>query len=177
MKKNNVAGLIVGGSVLPTLLILLSGFILSMNKVSGRDIDDGQQIGHSIFTLYNGNIYAGVPSDGQYVIVCLFEDNSSQKWEKTGDVMNHRYGEVWKKGNKYYYFDRLGTTQLVSRTIYEITGKQARSSLLNDNLRPENIRQMTGNGSLQPVTCTSVLQAKTYYKKTFMSALDIFNDD
>ena len=109
--------------------------------------------------------------------ICLFEDNSSQKWEKTGDVMNHRYGEVWKKGNKYYYFDQLGTTQLVRHTIYEITGKQARSSLLNDNLRPENIRQMTGDGSLQPVTCTSVLQAKTYYKKTFMSALDIFSDD
>ncbi|OBU02075.1 DKNYY domain-containing protein [Morganella psychrotolerans] len=470
MKKNNVAGLIVGGCVLLTLLILLSGFILSMNKVSGRDIDNGQQIGHSIFTLYNGNIYAGVPSDGQYVIeaadpvsfkrvsddykarqfavdkhhaycgnlivpdfnpgaaksigngyftddrntiycapftkqneamtgwkklretwlygwdlggkpqafyyptevlpasvtpyqllpetglagngtsvffngklmpdadpqtltaidvqqsdlsvrkshvfyrdnrnvyyqhnklplksnavlygfyignlfreaylfdpqsglvatnnivfppefapykvisrygghvnhvlflsakgvyfydgkkekiiragdnpfldnscqemapmvfscnnqtyylqgseswgsnkspglisrsthICLFEDNSSKEWEKTGDVMNHRYGEVWKKGNKYYYFDKLGVTQLVRHTIYEITDKQTLNSLLNDNLRPENIRQMVRNGHLQPVACTSVLQAKTRYKKTFMSSLNFFNDD
>ncbi|HCM63522.1 MAG TPA: hypothetical protein DIT05_13410 [Morganella sp. (in: Bacteria)] len=109
--------------------------------------------------------------------ICLFEENSPEAWEKTGDVTNHRYGEVWKKGNKYYYFDRLGATQLVNHTIYDITDSQTLNSLLNDNLRTDNIRKMVKDGYLQPVTCTSVLTAKTHYKKTFMSALDIFSDN
>lgn len=43
--------------------------ILAMDKTPYYDIDrNGKSFGHSVFTLYDGRVYAAVPSDGYFLI-------------------------------------------------------------------------------------------------------------
>ena len=66
-------------------------------------------------------------------------------WEKIEDTS---YGGIWQKGNKYYYFDDLGISQLISNTIYEITDKETLALLRDDY---NNRRQLIANEKLIPV--------------------------
>ena len=66
-------------------------------------------------------------------------------WKKIEDTSN---GSIWQKGNKYYYFDDLGISQLISNTIYEITDKETLALLRGDY---NNRRQLIANEKLIPV--------------------------
>ena len=66
-------------------------------------------------------------------------------WKKIEDTSN---GGIWQKGNKYYYFDDLGISQLISNTIYEITDKETLALLRDDY---NNRRQLIANEKLIPV--------------------------
>ena len=52
-------------------------------------------------------------------------------WKKVADINFDRDGSIWKKGNKYYYFDIYGFNQNINRTIYEIVDKEVLDYLLN----------------------------------------------
>ena len=52
-------------------------------------------------------------------------------WKKVADINFGRDGSIWKKENKYYYFDIYGFNQNINRTIYEITDKEVLNYLLN----------------------------------------------
>ena len=47
--------------------------------------------------------------------------DKKEGWKKITDVGSGVYGSVWQKGDKYYYFDNLGISQLIDNAIYEIT--------------------------------------------------------
>ena len=66
-------------------------------------------------------------------------------WKKIEDTS---YGGIWQKGNKYYYFDDLGISQLISNTIYEITDKETLALLRDDY---NNRRQLIANEKLIPI--------------------------
>ena len=66
-------------------------------------------------------------------------------WKKIEDTS---YGGIWQKGNKYYYFDDLGISQLISNTIYEITDKETLALLRDDY---NNQRLLIANEKLIPV--------------------------
>ena len=66
-------------------------------------------------------------------------------WKKIEDTSR---GGIWQKGNKYYYFDDLGISQLISNTIYEITDKETLALLRGDY---NNRRQLIANEKLIPV--------------------------
>ena len=66
-------------------------------------------------------------------------------WKKIEDTNG---GGIWQKGNKYYYFDDLGISQLISNTIYEITDKETLALLRGDY---NNRRQLIANEKLIPV--------------------------
>ena len=51
-------------------------------------------------------------------------------WEKVKDIRSGIIGAIWKKGNRYYYFDNLGMFQLINNTIYEIRDKETLEYLL-----------------------------------------------
>ena len=51
-------------------------------------------------------------------------------WKKVADINFGRDGSIWKKGNKYYYFDIYGFNQNINRTIYEIVDKEVLYYLL-----------------------------------------------
>ena len=52
-------------------------------------------------------------------------------WEKVKDTRSGVIGTIWKKGNRYYYFDNLGIFQLIDNAIYEIRDKETLKYLLN----------------------------------------------
>ena len=54
-------------------------------------------------------------------------------WEKVKDIRSGIIGTIWKKGNRYYYFDNLGIFQLIDNAIYEIRDGETLEYLLNYN--------------------------------------------
>ena len=54
-------------------------------------------------------------------------------WEKVKDIRSGVIGTIWKKGNRYYYFDNLGINQLIDNAIYEIRDGETLEYLLNYN--------------------------------------------
>lgn len=93
-----------------------------------------------------------------------FNETNSAPWEKVGDLDHRRFGQVWKKGNEYYYFDNLGSTQLIRYTIYRIDNQRTVNRLLNEPLLPKDIRVLIDNDDLQPIRGTEVVHAITKYR-------------
>ena len=81
-----------------------------------------------------------------------------------GDLDHHRFGQVWNIGNEYYYFDNLGSTQLIRYTIYRIDNQRTVNRLLNEPLLPKDIRILIDNDDLQPIRGTEVVHAITKYR-------------
>ena len=52
-------------------------------------------------------------------------------WEKVKDIRQGSIGSIWKKGNKYYYFNNLGIFHFIDNTIYEISDKETLDYLLS----------------------------------------------
>lgn len=103
------------------------------------------------------------------------DENKNQPWEKISDASNDRYGQIWKKGNTYYFFDKLGVTQLLYNTMYRITDQSTLTQLLNAPHYDE-IRKMASTGKLKSVSATEILEAKTNYKETFWGLFNLFDD-
>ena len=69
-------------------------------------------------------------------------------WEKVKDIKSGTIGSIWKKGNKYYYFDNLGIFQLIDNAIYEIRDKETLEYLLNYNEGSGKIGEFIENEKL-----------------------------
>ena len=77
-------------------------------------------------------------------------------WKKVADINFGGDGSIWKKENKYYYFDIYGFNQNINRTIYEIVDKEVLDYLLNfSNLKdgysinlPDKIRDFISEKKL-----------------------------
>ncbi|EFB74079.1 MULTISPECIES: DKNYY domain-containing protein [Providencia] len=93
----------------------------------------------------------------------LNESNVSP-WEKVGSLDNHYFGEVWRKGNEYYYFDNLGSTQGIRRTIYRIIDQNMAIRLVNERFLPRDLRKLIDDEKLVPVQGTELVQAITKYR-------------
>ena len=52
-------------------------------------------------------------------------------WEKVKDIREGSIGSIWKKENKYYYFNNLGIFHFTDNTIYEISDKETLNYLLS----------------------------------------------
>ncbi|HHR5886610.1 TPA: DKNYY domain-containing protein [Providencia alcalifaciens] len=93
-----------------------------------------------------------------------FNETNNSPWEKVGDLDHRRFGQVWKKGDEYYYFDNLGSTQLIRYTIYRVDSQRTVNRLLNEKLLPRDIRVLIDNDDLQPIRGTEVVHAITKYR-------------
>ena len=51
-------------------------------------------------------------------------------WEKIKDIRGGSIGSIWKKENKYYYFNNLGIFHFTDNAIYEISDKETLNYLL-----------------------------------------------
>ncbi len=51
-------------------------------------------------------------------------------WEKIKDIKEGSIGSIWKKENKYYYFNNLGIFHFTDNAIYEISDKETLNYLL-----------------------------------------------
>lgn len=99
----------------------------------------------------------------------LFRLETSEQWRKIGFVRNGVYGAVYANGDKIYYFDALGTGQLIDSSVYEIADTGAIEILTRPydprgkNLGSEDIRKMIKDGRLVPAQGELVFEAVTSY--------------
>ena len=52
-------------------------------------------------------------------------------WEKVKDIREGSIGSIWKKVNKYYYFNNLGIFNSIDNTVYKISDKETLNYLLS----------------------------------------------
>nr|WP_315063910.1 DKNYY domain-containing protein [uncultured Campylobacter sp.] len=99
----------------------------------------------------------------------LFRLKTSEQWRKIGLVRNGVYGAVYANGDKIYYFDALGTGQLIDSSVYEIVDTAAIEILTRlydprgKNPSGEDIRKMIKDGQLVPAQGELVFEAVTSY--------------
>lgn len=81
-----------------------------------------------------------------------------------GDTTN-RYNNVWRSGNRYFYLDGLGSSNLMSSAIYEIADAAVAQRIAQaKDLRTDDIRQLSESGQLVEAAGRTVLTASTDYK-------------
>ncbi len=99
----------------------------------------------------------------------LFRLKTSEQWRKIGLVRNGVYGAVYANGDKNYYFDALGTGQLIDSSVYEIVDTVAIEILTRpydprgQNISGAGIRKMIKDGQLVPAQGELVFEAVTSY--------------
>jgi hypothetical protein len=72
------------------------------------------------------------------------------------------YGSVWQSGNRFYYFDDLGSSQLMPSAVYEIREAATAQYLINSvELRPDDIRQLSSSGKLSEAKGKKIATATT----------------
>ena len=114
-------------------------------------------------------------------------------WEKVKDIRESSIGSIWKKGNKYYYFNNLGIFHFTDNTIYEISDKETLDYLLakaddeTDDIKSEGltaintdyIRELIKNEKLIAVSGEKKMTITVKYKtdivdKIFKYSIRIF---
>ena len=99
----------------------------------------------------------------------LFRLETGEQWRKIGLVRNGVYGAVYANGDKIYYFDAMGTGQLIDSSVYEIADTEVIEILTRPydprgkNLGSEDIRKMIKDGQLVPAQGELVFEAVTNY--------------
>ena len=85
-------------------------------------------------------------------------------WEKVKDIRSGVIGTIWKKGNRYYYFDNLGIFQLIDNAIYEIRDKETLEYLLNYNEGSSKIGEFIEDGKLIKIEGEKKVEIVVKYK-------------
>ena len=114
-------------------------------------------------------------------------------WEKVKDIREGSIGSIWKKGNKYYYFNNLGIFNSIDNTVYKISDKETLNYLLSkaddetDDIKSEGltaintdyIRELIKNEKLIAVSGEKKMTITVKYKtdivdKIFKYSIRIF---
>ena len=103
----------------------------------------------------------------------LFRLEASEQWRKIGLVRNGVYGAVYANGDKIYYFDAMGTGQLINSSVYEIADTAAIEILTRpydprgQNISGADIRKMIKEGWLVPAQGELVFEAVSSYDERY----------
>lgn len=93
---------------------------------------------------------------------------NKKRLEKMG-IIPEQFGSIWKKNEKYYYFDNLGKGQGIWDSIYEVKDLQILESLSSASSSSSRIREWIKQGKLLPSREDPVIEAVTYYKKRLLT--------
>jgi len=93
--------------------------------------------------------YSIFEEDNQYINnlsknIGIFSLGEKKDWEKIKDIHFGTTGQVWRKGNKYYYFDDLGVYQLIDDVVYEIVDNAVDEALSGYATKIEVTQRNTG---------------------------------
>ena len=103
----------------------------------------------------------------------IFSLGEKKDWEKIKDIDSGTTGQVWKTGNKYYYFDDLGVGQTIDDVVYEIVDYASLKYLLGtNNINSSTIRELINNKKLIAFKGEEVSTASIKYKESHIA--DIF---
>lgn len=104
----------------------------------------------------------GLKSRSTYILELKDIDHNNH-WEKIA-TLHYHYGEVWRKGRNYYYFDQLGDSQLIKKTVYLIKDLSVIDILLQPKIRVDEIRDLISEKKLVEVEHSKILKVKTSYQ-------------
>ena len=103
----------------------------------------------------------------------IFSLGEKKNWEKIKDIDSGTTGQVWRKGNKYYYFDNLGVDQLIDDVVYEIKDNRTLEKLLDIKyISTDEIREFVRDKKLIAFKGEEVTTASIKYKESHIA--DIF---
>ena len=133
----------------------------------------------NIYYLQSYNIYKKKRTKHGYrdILVSknigIFSLGEKKDWEKIKDIDSGTTGQVWRKGNKYYYFDDLGVDQLIDDVIYEIKDNRTLEKLLDIKyISTDEIREFVRDKKLIAFKGEEVTTASIKYKESHIA--DIF---
>ena len=102
----------------------------------------------------------------------IFSLGEKKDWEKIKDIDSGTTGEVWKKGNKYYYFDDLGVYQLIDDVVYEIVDYASLKYLLEtSNINDDTIRKFVRDKKLVAFKEEELTTASIKYKESHIAEI------
>ena len=127
----------------------------------------------NIYYLHSYNIYRKKRTKHGYIDILvsknigIFSLGEKKDWEKIKDIDSGTTGQVWKKGNKYYYFDDLGVYQLIDNVVYEIVDNASLKYLLEtNNINDDTIREFVRDKKLIAFKGEEVSTASIKYKES-----------
>ena len=127
----------------------------------------------NIYYLHSYGIYRKKRTKHGYIDILvsknigIFSLGEKKDWEKIKDIHSGTTGEVWKKGNKYYYFDDLGVYQLIDDVVYEIVDNASLKYLLETNdIYGDTIREFVRDKKLIAFKGEEVTTASIKYKES-----------
>ena len=98
----------------------------------------------------------------------IYSLGKKDAWEKVNDIKSGTVGSIWKKENKYYYFDNLGIFQLIDNAIYEIRDKETLEYLLNYNEESSKIKELIENEKLIKIEGEKKIKIRVKYTTFFL---------
>ena len=98
----------------------------------------------------------------------IYSLGKKDAWEKLKEIESGTVGSIWKKGNKYYYFDNLGIFQLIDNAIYEIRDKETLEYLLNYNEGSDKIGEFIENEKLIKIEGEKKIEIRIKYTTFFL---------
>ena len=102
----------------------------------------------------------------------IFSLGEKKDWEKIKDIDSGTTGQVWKKGNKYYYFDDLGHSQAIDDVIYEIKDNRTLEKLLDIKyISTDEIREFVRDKKLIAFKGEEVTTASIKYKESHVAEI------
>ena len=144
-------------------------FIGKIKEINPNVISDDK----NIYYLHSYNIYRKKRTKHGYrdILVSknigIFSLGEKKDWEKIKDIDSGTIGEVWRKGNKYYYFDDLGVHQLIDDVVYEIVDNASLKYLLETNdIYGDTIREFVRDKKLIAFKGEEVTTASIKYKES-----------
>lgn len=132
----------------------------------------------NIYYLHSYNIYRKKRTKHGYIDILvsknigIFSLGEKKDWEKIKDIDSGTTGEVWKKGNKYYYFDDLGVYQLIDDVVYEIVDYASLKYLLEtSNINDDTIRKFVRDKKLVAFKGEELRTASIKYKESHIAEI------
>ena len=132
----------------------------------------------NIYYLHSYNIYRKKRTKHGYIDILvsknigIFSLGEKKDWEKIKDIHFGTTGQVWKKGNKYYYFDDLGVHQLIDDVVYEIVDNASLKYLLEtNNINDDTIREFVRDKKLIAFKGEEVTTASIKYKESHVAEI------
>ena len=110
--------------------------------------------------------------------ICYLD--KKEGWEKVADIKEGSVASIWKKENKYYYFNNLGIFPFMDNTIYEISDKETLNYLLSkSDDKTDDIEELIKNEKLIAVSGEKKMTITVKYKtdivdKVFKYSIRIF---
>ena len=95
--------------------------------------------------------------------ICYLD--KKEGWEKVADIKEASVASIWKKENKYYYFNNLGIFPFMDNTIYEISDKETLNYLLSKaDDKTDDIEELIKNEKLIAVSGEKKMTITVKYK-------------